>query len=100
MGRAALQARGSIVDFPVRQTEARRQDPVPVHLRQLVCTRAFAGVERYVTYVSVELARRGHEVEVIGGDPSRMRASLDPAGVVHIGASSVGAVGRAAARLP
>ena len=71
-----------------------------MHLRQLVCTSAFAGVERYVTYVSVELARRGHEVEVIGGDPTRMRAALDPAGVVHIGVSRVGAVGRAAARLP
>ena len=71
-----------------------------MHLRQLVCTDAFAGVERYVTYVSVELARRGHQVEVIGGDPLRMRAALDPAGVVHVAVSRVGAVSRAAARLP
>jgi glycosyltransferase involved in cell wall biosynthesis len=71
-----------------------------VRIRQLVCTDAFAGVERYVTYVAVELARRGHEVEVIGGEPARMRAALDPAGVSHVAVASVSAVTRAAVRRP
>jgi glycosyltransferase involved in cell wall biosynthesis len=71
-----------------------------VRVRQLVCTAAFAGVERYVTYVAVELARRGHEVEVIGGDPGRMRAALDPAGVEHRAAATMPAVARAAVRGP
>jgi glycosyltransferase involved in cell wall biosynthesis len=71
-----------------------------VRIRQLVCTDAFSGVERYVTYVAVELARRGHEVQVIGGEPGRMTTELDPAGVVHVAVSSVPDVARAGARRP
>ncbi|HEV3281405.1 MAG TPA: glycosyltransferase [Acidimicrobiales bacterium] len=43
----------------------------------VVVTDAFAGVERYVCRVADELARRGHDVTVIGGDPRRMRDELD-----------------------
>lgn len=35
----------------------------------VVCTDAFAGVERYVTTLSVQLRRKGCNVHVIGGDP-------------------------------
>ena len=48
---------------------------------QVVATANFAGVERYVSEVSVELAQRGWEVAVVGGDPVRMARELD--GVVE-----------------
>ena len=56
---------------------------------------AFAGVERYLTYVAPELARRGHDVVVIGGDPARMEPVLAPAGVRHHPATTTAAVARA-----
>jgi glycosyltransferase involved in cell wall biosynthesis len=71
-----------------------------VHLRHIVCTAAFAGVERYVTYVAAEQARRGHRVEVIGGEPQRMRAELAGSGVVHIGAPTARAGAWANLRRP
>src|SRR5262249_50920565 len=45
------------------------------------CSADFAGVERSLTYVAPELARRGHDVTVIGGDPTSMRRPLVDAGV-------------------
>lgn len=59
---------------------------------------SFAGVERYLTYTAPELARRGHSVTVVGGDPRRMRPVLAPAGVVHAEARRVGDVATAAVR--
>jgi glycosyltransferase involved in cell wall biosynthesis len=53
---------------------------------QVVCTSEFAGVERALTYVAPELARRGHDVTVIGGDPGRMVPPLTAAGVEHVAA--------------
>jgi glycosyltransferase involved in cell wall biosynthesis len=47
---------------------------------QVVCTDAFAGVERYVATIARELAARGHAVSVVGGNQRRMRISA-PAGV-------------------
>ncbi|MCU0309549.1 MAG: glycosyltransferase [Acidimicrobiales bacterium] len=55
----------------------------PRHVVHLVRTDAFAGVERYVTYLAPELVRLGHDVTVIGGDPARMRAALAGTGVAH-----------------
>lgn len=49
---------------------------------------AFAGVERYITYVAPALRRRGVDVVVIGGDPRAMAAALGPAGVRHLGATT------------
>jgi glycosyltransferase involved in cell wall biosynthesis len=43
---------------------------------QLVVTDAFAGTERYVAQTSRELARRGHDVVVLGGDRRGMTAAL------------------------
>ena len=48
----------------------------PLSVVQVVVTNGFAGVERYVCQVSGELARRGHRIHTIGGDPARMRAEL------------------------
>jgi glycosyltransferase involved in cell wall biosynthesis len=43
---------------------------------QLVVTDAFAGTERYVAQTSRELARRGHDVVVLGGDRRGMSDAL------------------------
>jgi glycosyltransferase involved in cell wall biosynthesis/GT2 family glycosyltransferase len=48
-----------------------------LRVAQVVVTDAFAGVERYVCQVANGLAARGHQVDVIGGAPVRMRAELD-----------------------
>ena len=61
---------------------------------------SFAGVERYLTYVAPELARRGHDVLVIGGDPERMARDLDGAGVAHVDAATVADVARQLVRAP
>lgn len=58
-----------------------------MRIRHLVCTDNFAGVERYVATTSVELARRGHHVEIYGGAPAAMRAVLEDAPVEFIEAS-------------
>ncbi len=50
--------------------------PPPLSVTHVVVTDAFAGVERYVCQVADELARRGHRVTTIGGDPRRMPAEL------------------------
>lgn len=42
----------------------------------IVVTGRFAGVERYVCDTAVETAKRGWEVAVVGGDPTRMRDAL------------------------
>ncbi|MDE9364314.1 glycosyltransferase family 4 protein [Luteipulveratus sp. YIM 133132] len=61
----------------------------------VVCSDGFAGVERHIAVLAPELARLGCEVVVLGGDGSRMRATLDPAGVAWFPASSRGeAAGR------
>lgn len=55
-----------------------------MRIRHLVCTDNFAGVERYVATTSVELARRGHHVEIYGGAPAAMRTALGDATVEFI----------------
>lgn len=54
----------------------------------VVCTDAFAGVERYVVDVANEAAARGWDVSVVGGQPVRMRGELT-AGVAFTPGSSV-----------
>lgn len=58
---------------------------------------AFAGVERYIADTATELASRGWQVTVIGGDPTRMRAELPP-DVAHHPARTVVQVARALVR--
>jgi glycosyltransferase involved in cell wall biosynthesis len=55
-------------------------------------------VERYLTYVAGELARRGHQVTVVGGERARMAPVLAEAGVAHVPASTTADVVRAAVR--
>lgn len=47
----------------------------------------FSGVERYVLRLAVAQAEAGHSMHVIGGDPERMRATLDAVGVGHTAAA-------------
>lgn len=71
-----------------------------MHIRHLVCTDNFAGVERYVASTAVELARRGHTVDVIGGAPREMRTLFEGSGVRFVAASSVAGVAHAALARP
>jgi GT2 family glycosyltransferase/glycosyltransferase involved in cell wall biosynthesis len=48
-----------------------------MRIAHLVVTENFAGVERYICQVADGLAARGHQVDVIGGTPDRMRAEMD-----------------------
>jgi glycosyltransferase involved in cell wall biosynthesis len=47
-----------------------------VRIVQVVVTDAFAGPERYVAQTSVAMARRGHDVVVLGGAPAGMLVAL------------------------
>jgi glycosyltransferase involved in cell wall biosynthesis len=59
-----------------------------LNITHVVRSDAFAGVERYVCGVANTAADRGQSVSVIGGDPQRMVAELDPR-VVHVPAATV-----------
>lgn len=52
-----------------------------IDVAHVVCTSAFAGVERYVATLAREQDARGLRVHVLGGEPQRMRAELAGAGV-------------------
>ncbi len=71
-----------------------------MRVRHLICTDNFAGVERYVATTSVELARRGHDVEIVGGRTDAMRAALGDAPVGHTAAPGARAGLGPAARRP
>ena len=71
-----------------------------LHIRHLVRSDGFAGVERYLTYVGPELVRRGHEVSVVGGAPRPMGEALAGTGVRFIPARTVAEVVRAAVADP
>jgi glycosyltransferase involved in cell wall biosynthesis len=49
-----------------------------MRITHVVRSDSFAGVERYISVISCELSHRGHDVTVLGGEPSRMRAELPP----------------------
>jgi glycosyltransferase involved in cell wall biosynthesis len=72
---------------------------VELRIVQVVCTAEFAGVERALTYVAPELARRGHEVTVVGGDPVRMAPAFGAAGVEYVAAADLVHAARSIARL-
>jgi glycosyltransferase involved in cell wall biosynthesis len=61
----------------------------PRSVVHVVVTANFAGVERHVCDLAVELAGRSWDVAVVGGDPARMRAELGPAVSWLPGASAV-----------
>ncbi|MDN4481763.1 glycosyltransferase family 4 protein [Demequina muriae] len=49
-------------------------------LVHVVCTDAFAGVERHVLSTAVHQARHGHQVVVVGGSRSHLEPALEQAG--------------------
>ena len=53
----------------------------------VVCTTAFAGVERYVANVAPHLARRGWDVVVVGGDSVRMQEAIGEVPQVSFGST-------------
>jgi glycosyltransferase involved in cell wall biosynthesis len=71
-----------------------------LHVRHLVRSDGFAGVERYLTYVGPELVRRGHEVSIVGGAPGPMQAALSGTRVTFTAARTVSGVIRAAVATP
>lgn len=58
--------------------------PDAPHVVHVVATDAFAGVERYITYVAPLLADAGWRVTVIGGDRDRMSSAFADTDVEHI----------------
>lgn len=60
-----------------------------MRVAHVVCSDAFAGVERYVSSVAPMLSARGLDVSVIGGEPAAMSAALKDSGVRFIPAASV-----------
>lgn len=53
-----------------------------MRITHLVCTDAFAGVERHVAGLAATQHDAGHDVTVLGGDQARMRAAIDRPGVL------------------
>ena len=62
--------------------------PSRLRVAHVVRSDAFAGVERYITYVAPELARRSIDVLVIGGDQQAMAKALAPLGIPHYPAAT------------
>lgn len=60
-----------------------------LHVAHVVVTQNFAGVERYLTYVTPALATAGLRITVIGGDPLRMHAELRGSRVAHLPAATL-----------
>ena len=64
-------------------------DEEPLHIVHLVCTQAFAGVERYLSYTAPALQGLGHRITVVGGDPTAMSRALDGTGVRFVPAGDL-----------
>jgi glycosyltransferase involved in cell wall biosynthesis len=62
--------------------------PAP-RLIHAVATENFAGVERYITYIAPELARRGVQVVVLGGDDRLMRVAFRGSDVEYVASSNL-----------
>lgn len=70
-----------------------------MRVAHLVCTSAFAGVERHVATLSAGLARAGLEVTMVGGDGERARADLGDSGATWLPGPDLRAGAAALARL-
>lgn len=64
----------------------------PLRVSHVVVTDAFAGTERYALEIGGELARRGHDVQIVGGAPTTMQRLLPPAVTWRPGATAPQAV--------
>lgn len=72
----------------------------PLRILHVVCTDAFAGVERHIATLAADQAARGHEVQVVGGDPETVTAMIGNPAVTHVPARTVRQARAAIARLP
>lgn len=59
------------------------------HVIHLLCSGAFAGVERYVSLLAPRQAERGWTVTVLGGDPDAMGCALEGTDVQFVPASTL-----------
>lgn len=75
------------------------REPAPLAVVHVVCSDAFAGVERHVAQLAAAQADAGYAVHVVGGDPIRMHEVLAPGGVDHHPGSSVVGTTRETVRL-
>lgn len=71
----------------------------PLRILHAIRSDGFSGVEQFVQRLARAQAGDGHAVAVIGGDPERMQAGLDEAGVPHTAAAGTADVFRAVRRL-
>ena len=69
----------------------------PLRIVHAVRSDSFAGVERYVSEVAGALSLLGHEVTVVGGDPTALCSAL-PSAVRYRPAATTGQVARELAR--
>lgn len=60
-----------------------------MHIAHVVCSAAFAGVERYVLNSATLLAAAGERVTVIGGHPEAFPTALDAVGATWLPASGL-----------
>lgn len=65
----------------------------------MLCSSAFAGVERYVLTASVGLAERGHRLSVIGGKPDRFAPALSAVGAEWLPGGSIAEARRSFGKL-
>ncbi len=70
------------------------------HVVHLVCSAAFAGVERYVLSAARQQADRGLRVSVIGGDPAVFPAALESIGARWLPGATRAAAARALRSIP
>ncbi|MGA0567128.1 glycosyltransferase [Rathayibacter sp. KR2-224] len=71
----------------------------PMHVVHVVCSEAFAGVERYVLQSALALTAEGCRVTVIGGGPDTMGAALGSADIAWHPAATAAAAFRTLRRL-
>jgi len=64
--------------------DAHNADGDRLHVVHVVCSEAFAGVERYVQETAVAMAQAGCRVTVVGGGESTMRPRLEANGVTWL----------------
>lgn len=67
----------------------------PLRILHAVRSDGFSGVERYIAVLATSQVGRGHQVAVVGGDPTEMRRSLGDAAVRFAPATTVLATARA-----
>lgn len=70
-----------------------------IHVAHVVCSAAFAGVERYISMLAPALVERGIDVSVVGGAED-MRQAASVHGFHHVPAVSVRDAAKALRRLP